>query len=329
MASRTPEWQQGLGSMTKHVLTGGSPLDSDHVWYRNVVDATGPGRDVREAWERAYDCLRPALDADFLTKFRRQTPDHAAELMFGTALLNAGWSLAPRTTGFDFTFTKAGKPGRLLVEVVTPEPPSSGAWEETPIMGGKGTFYSYDQSSRDAAMLRLTSAFCRKADVIKAAVLDGRATADDYRVIAISGVRIKQEMGLYLSACGALPEYAEAFLPIGALTVPITVPRDFSEPPKFGDARYVYSGQIPKPGRTPVERCAFLCDAFAHVDAVIFSSLLMVGSDAPEVDMSALHNPFSERGAPIMLGLGADYTVSVSDDEFSVTMAASKAKFDL
>lgn len=312
--------------MAKHVLTGQRPLDSDHVWYRNIVDAEGPGRAVREAWERAYDRLRPSLDTDFLTKFRRQTPDHASELMFGTALLNAGWSLAPRTTGFDFTFTREGEPGRLLVEVVTPQPPSADAWGETPILGGKGTLYSYDQSSRDAAMLRLTSAFGRKADLIKAAVQDGRATADDYRVIAISGVRIRSEMGLYLSASGALPEYAEAFLPIGPLTVPITVPRDFSEPPKFGEAHYVYSGQIPKPGKTPVERRAFLCDTFAHVDAVIFSSLPMVGSDAPEMDMSALHNPFSDRGAPVMLGLGADYTVSVSDEQFGITMAASKSE---
>lgn len=314
--------------MPKHVLTAASPVASDHVWYRNVVDATGPGWEVREAWERAYERLRPALDSDFLIKFRRQTPDHVSELMFGAALLNAGWSLAPRTTGFDFTFTRAGEPERLLVEVVTPEPPSSDAWEETPIMGGKGIFYSYDQSSRDAAMLRLTSAFCRKADLIKSAVQDGRAKKTDYRVIAISGVRINKEMGLYLSACGALPDYAAAFLPIGPLTVPITVPRDFSEPPKFGEAHYVYSGQIPKPGKTPVERRAFLCDAFRHVDAVIFSSLITGGSDAPEIDMSTLHNPFSDHTSPVLLGLGADYTVSVSDEEFGVTLAASETEID-
>lgn len=311
--------------MTEFVLTATKPSPTDHIWYRNIVEAKGYGADIRKAWEQQYAVLKAALDRNFITRFRTQTPDAASELFFGMAFANAGWTLGPRTTRFDFTFTRPDFPGRLLVEVVTPEPPSGGAWEES-VEDDKGIVVrSFDQSSRDEAMLRLTNAFVKKAAIIKMAIEEGHAMPGDYCVIAISGVRIAQEMHLSLESTGLPPDYAEAFLPIGGIAVPITVPKDFSKPPEFGQPRHLYSGQIPKPGKTPVERRAFLCDVFAHVDAVVFTPMNLIGVKTPEDNMTALHNPYADfEGARPMLGLAADYEVGITDEEFSLTISAQR-----
>lgn len=311
--------------MTEFVLTATKPSSADHIWYRNIVEAEGYGADIRKTWEQQYAVLKAVLDRNFLTRFRTHTPDAASELFFGMAFVNAGWTLGPRTTRFDFTFTRPDFPGRLLVEVVTPEPPSGGAWEELVEDDNGIVVRSFDQSSRDEAMLRLTNAFVKKAAIIKTAIEEGHAMNEDYCVIAISGVRITQEMHLSLESTGLPPDYAAAFLPIGSMSVPITVPRDFSEPPKFGEPRHLYSGQIPKPGKTPVERRAFLCDVFAHVDAVVFTPMNLLGVKTPEDNMTALHNPYADfEGARPMLGLAADYEVGITDDEFSLTISAHR-----
>lgn len=311
--------------MSGFVLTATAPTNADHVWYRNIVAATNYGAVIRRSWEDQYAALKPALDKNFLQRFRETTPDAASELFFGMAFLNAGWTLGPRTRRFDFTFTRPDFPGRLLVEVITPEPPTAGAWEESHFGENGGVIRSFDQSSRDEAMLRLTGAFVKKADIIKKAIEEGHVQQGDYCVVAISGVRITQEMHLSLESTGLPPEYAAAFLPIGSMTIPVTVPKDFSKAPEFGEPSHLYSGQIPKPGKTPVERRAFLCDVFAHVDAVVFTPMNLMGIKSPEDNMSALHNPYADFAAPRpMLGLAADYEVSITDEDFSLTISAQR-----
>lgn len=304
---------------------------TDHVWFRNLVTEEG-NEDTfeirsmfKQTCDEAFQALRPSLDPNFAQRFREETPEAASELLFGMAMIRAGWSLADRTTRFDFTFTRPSFNGRVLIEVTTPAPPHHTAWTEEPLKNGGGTLRSFDQSSLDAAMTRLTSGFYEKSKIVKKAIAEGHVRTGDYRVIALGGTRISAEMHWPLSPTGLPPDYAAAFLPIGSLAVPITVSRDFNEPPKAGEARHLFSATIPRGDKTTVSREAFAGPLFPHVDAVMFSPVSVSGFDKPELQSSTLHNPFSDfAGERPMLNLAADYTVDITCDELQLTLATSR-----
>lgn len=317
-------------------LTSHPAKMTDHVWFRNLVsdegneDTVGIRALFKRTCDEAFEALKPSLDPDFPQQFREKTPERASELLFGMAMIRAGWSLAGRTTRFDFTFTRPDFDGRVLIEVTTPAPPDRSAWSEKPLKGGGGTLRSFDQSSRDAAMTRLTSGFYEKSKIVQNAISEGHVRTGDYRVIALGGARISAEMHWLPSQTGLPPDYAAAFLPIGPLSVPITVYRDFSEPPKAGEARHLFSATIPRGEKATVSREAFASPLFPHVDAVMFSPVSVNGFDKPELQSSTLHNPFSDfRGERPMLNLAADYTVEVTDEELKLTLATSRGEEDV
>ena len=200
------------------------------------------------------------------------------------------------------------------MEVVTPAPPERlGEYEER----DGYTFYSFGPESRDAALLRLTSAFWTKARIVDQALREGHAAADDYKVVAISGVRLSQEGEWGLEGFGNPPDFAAAFLPIGSLEIPITLSRDYSTPPKSGPARYAYSGAI-KREPEDVERDAFLSGRFPQVDAIAYTSMGL-SNLRPERQVGVLHNPTSAcSGARPTFGLGADYYVESTAVDFSI-----------
>lgn len=312
------------------ILTSDPVETTDHVWFRNLVTEEGNEdtfeirQEFRAACELAFDTLRPSLDPNFIKRFRTQTPNAASELLFGMACVRAGWTLAPRTPRFDFTFTRPDFDGRLLVEVTTPAAPPSTAWEEETIKSG-ARLRRWDQSSKDAAMTRLTSGFKTKAEIVQEAIDLGFVRAGDYRVIALGGARLSAEMGWTAIATGSNPDYAPAFLPIGPLTIPITVDRQFKSPPKAGEAHHIFSGEIPRGDKESVSREYFASDRFPHVDAVMFSPVSVNGFGTPELQSSTLHNPFSDFvGKRPMINLGADYTVSVTDDALIMNVATSR-----
>ncbi|WP_425985816.1 hypothetical protein [Brevundimonas sp. TWP1-2-1b1] len=310
-------------------LTSHPAKPTDHIWFRNLVtedgneDTFGVRTAFKQACEEAFEALRPSLDPNFAQRFREETPEAASELLFGMAMIRAGWTLTGRTTRFDFTFTRPDFDGRVLIEVTTPAPPDRSAWEETEFDGG--TLRSFDQASRDAAMTRLTGGFYEKSKIVLKAMEEGHVRTGDYRVIALGGTRISAEMHWTASPTGLPPDYAAAFLPIGSLSVPITVPRDFSEPPKAGEARHLFSATIPRGDKATVSREAFASARFPHVDAVMFSPVSVTGFATPELQSSTLHNPFSDfSGERPMLNLAADYNVAVTDEELQLTLATSR-----
>lgn len=312
-------------------LTSHPAKPTDHVWFRNLAiadgeeDTFGVLATFRQTCDEAYEALRSSLDANFSQRFREETPEAVSELLFGMAMVRSGWSIAGRTTRFDFTFTRPDFDGRVLIEVTTPAPPDRRAWTEEPLKGGSGTLRSVDQSSRDAAMTRLTGGFYEKSKVIQKAISEGHVRPGDYRVIALGGTRLTSEMHWPPSPIGLPPDYAAAFLPIGPLSVPITVPRDFGEPPKAGEARHLFSATIPRGHKANVSREAFASPLFPHVDAVMFSPVSIAGFETPELQSSTLHNPFSNFvGERPMLNLAADYTVQVTDHELKLTLATSR-----
>lgn len=312
-------------------LTSHPAKTTDHVWFKNLVTEEGNEDTAairtlfRRTCDDAFEALKPSLDPDFPQQFREKTPERVSELLFGMAMIRAGWSLAGRTTRFDFTFTRPDFDGRVLIEVTTPAPPDRSAWSQKQIKGGSGTLRLFDQSSRDAATTRLTSGFYEKSKIIKNAISEGHVKPGDYRVIALGGARISAEMHWSPSPIGLPPDYAAAFLPIGPLSVPITVRRDFSEPPKAEEARHLFSATIPRGDKATVSREAFSGPLFPHVDAVAFSPVSVTGFDTPEFQSSTLHNPFSDfRGERPMLNLAADYTVEITDELLKLTLATSR-----
>lgn len=308
------------------ILTAQDAGPGSHVWYGNMVapDVSEAGAEFRDRCENAYAQLAPWLDANFVKRFRTTTPDAVSEMFFALALQHSGWTLTQdRARRFDFAFTRPDHPGRLLVEVVTPSVTDWTAWEESEF-GDGGVIRSFDERSRDAAMLRLSSALHDKAKVIGESIALGDVRPDDYRVVAISGVRLSQEMHLSLSAGGMPPDYARAFLPIGPMAVSVTVPKDYSRPPEFGEAHHVQSDTMTKTTGAQVQRAAFATDAYPHVDAVMFSPVSIAGFEHPAAQTTALHNPYSDYSGPVVrTGLAADYRLAICDTHLTLSIDKS------
>ena len=179
----------------------GPPLEeSDHRWFKTMWRGrTVLARGLRRFSALTFNEFKHFLDDDFPSRFRKDTPQRFSELFYAAAFRNAGWQPIDRVTGFDFAFAIPSG-GRLLVEVSTPDPQTKDTWREEQI--GPVLSVSGDGKSKDAALLRLTTAFAAKESIIRDVVQKGRATSADYKVIAISGVRISQEARISISANG-------------------------------------------------------------------------------------------------------------------------------
>ena len=300
--------------MTSGSLFEGGRRPDDHRWFSRMQDgASETATALRAFAEETHAAHRGLLDDNFARVFRSRTPEHFSELFYLAALVHAGFVPLPRVTRFDLAFQLAGG-HRLLVEVVTPAPPERlGEYEERDGF----TFCSFGPESRDAALLRLTSAFWSKAKIIDRALREGHARAGDYKVVAISGLRLSQEGEWGLEGFGNPPDFAAAFLPIGSLEIPIALSRDPSIPPRSGSARYAYSDTIRREPQD-VERDAFLSGRFSQVDAVAYTDMELSNVRA-ERQIGVLHNPTSSWPGPRpIFGLGADYYIESTAAEFSI-----------
>jgi hypothetical protein len=280
------------------------------------------------------------LDDNFPQVFRQDTPARFSELFFAAAFSQAGWSPIARVKRFDLAFALPSG-GRLLVEVVTPAPQSRDSWTEEEIPGG-GILASGDDRSKEAALLRLTSGFVQKARIIAQAISDGHVGPKDYKVIAISGIRIAQETPIPVHASGMPPDFAKAFLPMGGMYVPITLNRKSSEL-TWGELQHRFTDIIPKEIGEPVRRDAFASGDFSFIDAVAYSEVGFDDLDRAKHQVGVLHNPtslFEDDRAN--LRMGSEYFGRIEGDQLQLTRkrlpeveaveeaaaAASRASFD-
>lgn len=298
-------------------LFPGDAQETDTRWYSNLLAAQNEyARRVRDFSENAFQEFEGLLDPDFVVKFRRSTPASFSELFYAMAFRDSGLTPAARTSGFDLTFGVPG-PRRVLVEVVTPNPPAASSWEQ----GDHGNFTSYtaDQRTMDETLMRLTSSFKRKADDLYSARRDGRVRPEDFCIVAISGVRIMQESPMLLSVMGVPPDFAKAFLPIGPLTVTVTRPRDRDGPLEWSQPTHTYRERIPK-GDAGVQQTAFISGEFAHVDAIAYTNAHLSDLSDVSAQVGLLFNPTSPRYIQRPhVGVGVQYDIELSRDEFALT----------
>jgi len=286
-------------------LFGAKPTYEDHRWYKRLwAGRTPQARHVRRFCALTYDEFEQHLDVGFPTSFRRQTPARFSELFYAAGFRQAGWKPIAPVRRFDLAFAMEGG-RRLLVEVVTPQPPPPATWTEEEVNGF--TIRSADGSSKEAALLRLTAGFAEKARIIRQAIAEGHATSNDFKIIAISGLRISQETPIAVHASGMPPDFARAFLPIGHLFVPISLDQRSAEI-QWGEFQHRFSDEISKPEGKAVQRDAFVSGDFPHVDAIAYSEVHTDDLQNIRHQIGVLHNPTSqypyERPA---LRMGTEY----------------------
>lgn len=293
------------------MLFDATERESDHVYFQKLKKPTF--RPDIVAWcEATYERARNLLDSDFPTVFRRETPQRISELLFSAAFLDAGWQPLDRIPGFDLAFQMEN--GRLLVEITTPEPHSSDTWTEVRKNGI--TLYRADENTMDAALRRLTSSFATKASKIRERCEKGDISKSDYIVIAISGFRLNQETPFPPEIGGPVPDFAKAFLPIGAQYVNIQIGNESNIPSGGG---WKFKPTIDQAGKNPVDRDFFLRPEFNHIHAVAYTPLRFSAPICPIMECEALHNPMAcakDRAVP--LRLGSEYGVEVGENEFSI-----------
>lgn len=294
-------------------LFSAEPRECDHRGYSNIRRSkVFPG--LRGWCDEAYDRHRAELDRDFPNSFRRETPKRVSELFFADAFARAGWKPAGRVVGFDLAYRLAER--RLLVEVVTPNPPSYQCWGEEEHNGS--TVFTADERTTEANLLRLTGSFYSKAQRIAARLDADSDIALDYKVIAISGFHIGQETPFEPSGKGNVSDLMRALLPIGDpfVRIPIGPGSDEAET----ELHYQISSSLRKPSGEMVPQTAFIDGEFPHVDAVAYSPVNLLGLSEPHWQVEVLHNPTSawptERPD---LGMGCERFVKLTKDDFEVT----------
>ena len=291
------------------------PSETDHRAYGNLRK-TDFRPDVRDWCEATFARAQAMLDDDFPDRFRRETPQRLSELLFAAAFLDAGWKPIERVMGFDLAFALDGD--RLLVEVTTPEPHSPDTWTEE--KGDGWTSWSTNATTEDAALRRLTGGFASKAEAIRKRCDAGEIADGDYVVIALSGFRLSQETPNAPDIGGPVPGFSKAFLPIGSQYVTVRVGEDQKDYEPL-DGGWHFKGTIDQEGKNPVDRDAFLRSDFEHIQAVAYTPLhLGLGEGlAPIKECAALHNPMARsKNNAVKLGLGAEFGVEISDNEFSI-----------
>lgn len=298
------------------MLFSTQPQDRFHRWYNRLADLSplsDDGRRVRRFCELAYKELRSALDDDFDKRFRLDTPQRFAELYFGKALLDIGWTLEERVSPFDFHFKDLNGQS-VLVEVVTPTPISREGIERHSAEGGT-TITSMSGKAREASLTRLTSAFYDKTKLISEKKL---TRSDDRIVIAISGLRLSQEGYWPIGATGLPADFIEAFLPIGPISATFKLRKgaqntDCTFERNYCEAFYKANG-------VPIYQTAFFNNDFSYIDAIIYSEMSLLSVDCPSRSISALFNPASNCSG-FEIPVGCQYRVDITDSDFSVTRA--------
>ena len=272
-------------------------------------------RVLRQMCIDVYDRNNSVIDPDFIEKFRRNTPEHFSELFFANAMHIAGFVSTGRVKGVDFAYKIPGYEGRLFIEVVTP---SITDWTGVVKQEIDGlTFTSMDGRARQASLLRLTSAFYRKAESFESSICSGHVSEKDIKIIAISGIKINQEGGWAPEHFGNPPSFSEAFLPIGQMYVPINLSAGAA---MFGSASFSYSNKIDRGQASPVERDAFVSGKFSHIDAVAYSEINLSYAERSADQIGVLYNPTSLNAGKISsIGMSADYHVAISSHDFSIT----------
>ena len=293
------------------MLFDGTELETDHRYFRNL-GKTDFRPDIATWCEATFERARMLLDGDFRERFRRETPQRISELLFAAAFLDAGWEPLGRVSGFDLAFVLGE--GRLLVEITTPEPHSSGTWTEEK---GEGyTSWSTDAKTEDAALRRLTGGFATKAEAIRKHFEVGAIAEGDYVVIAISGFRLSQESPVAPEIGGPVPDFAKAFLPIGSQYVTFRIGADSDVP---SDCGWQFKATIDQEGKRPVDRDFFLRSEFQHIHAVAYTPLHFGEPISPVKECAALHNPMARsKDQAVPLRLGREYGVEIGKDEFSI-----------
>jgi hypothetical protein len=295
------------------MLFEAEPAEGDHRYYGNLRKPEFRP-DITEWCEATYARAQAMLDDDFPERFRRETPHRISELLFAAAFLDAGWEPIDRVVGFDLAFAMEG--GRLLVEVTTPDPHSPETWTEKK---GEGyTSWSTDAKTEDAALRRLTAGFAAKAERVAQLRAAGEVTDADYVVIAISGLRLRQETPVAPDIGGPMPDFAKAFLPIGSQYVTIQV-GEGADQDKPLEGGWHPKATIDQEGKAPVDRDAFLQPRFQHVHAVAYTPLHFGAPISPIKECAALHNPMARpKAEAVRLRLGCEFGVEVREDEFSI-----------
>jgi hypothetical protein len=293
------------------MLFVGAEAETDHRYFTNLRK-TEFRPDVAEWCEATYARAQALLDADFPSRFRRETPQRISELLFAAAFLDAGWEPIGRVPGFDLAFKH--QEGRLLVEVTTPDPHGPDTWTEEERDGF--TVTTSDARTMDAALRRLTAGFANKADAIRKRCEAGEISEADYLVVAISAFRLAQEASHAPEIGGPVPDFVKAFLPIGSRYVRVRI-GEGSDTPMGGG--YEFKGTIDQEGKAPVDRNAFLRPEFAHIHAVAYTPLHFGEPISPLKECAALHNPTAgARDAAVRFGWECEFGVDVGEDKFSL-----------
>ncbi|MBT2188478.1 hypothetical protein [Sphingobium nicotianae] len=288
------------------------PAECDHPWYA-TIRASENFPELRQWCQATFNEVAEQLDKDFPDRFRRELPQRISELFFAHAFAKVGWRPVARVPGFDFAYELGN--GRLLVEVTTPsEQPADNyeVWEKDGISGGH-----VDDKSIDSALLRLTSGFCKKAEIAAERIEKGLVRENDYVVIAISGLQISQNTPVLLDSGVQIPDFIRAFLPVGPLVADVPIDKASSIQTTF---RREFSAEIQKAeGKQPVKRSAFLDDAFAHIHGVAFTSLNAAAIEMSAEQIAVLHNPSAYWTSEVpRLGMGIEYEVAIEEGGFRI-----------
>lgn len=291
--------------------------DKSHEFFKNMKNPKSEEAErCRNFCSEIYRKFDKYFDKDFKMRFPMETPARFSEMFFMQAFVSAGWDPVMPSRRIDFRFRRAGSRD-LVVEVVTPEL-VDGHGHVTALPNGMIS-REWDGSHREKALLRLTSAFYSKYKIIEEAISRNYIDENDYRIIGISGLRVRVEGGWSLGYWGNPPDFAEAFLPIGKryYDIPLVggLP-DLNE----NRANYSYSDTIKRDLRADVRRDAFVSGNFPKVNAIAYANPDLLDFEDVSKNFAVLHNSSSSwRHGDFVIGCGQEYFVGVAEGSFSIT----------
>ena len=262
--------------------------------------------------EELYEVAKAYLDSDFREQFQHNFRSRYAEMYFVSAFVDAmELELGDHSdVGPDIFLSDLN----AWAEVVTPTDGELGNPNTVPKMiAGETSNFSSDQ-----IMLRLSGAFCEKAEKFRKYLSEEIVSPSQSLIICISGGGLADNLPLH--APGSYPGIVKTLFPIGDPTCRYNL-----QTGKFRDPYHKFRQGIEKvSGKETkiIDMDFFLRDEYRHISAVVYS---WAKADNPPsrqkwgADFYTIHNPLAVNPlAHGSIGVGREYTAKLFESGFKI-----------
>ena len=258
-----------------------------------------------EDLKELYVLTKDLFDKDFCKRVKKEFVSCCAEMYFAAVMMDKyGYEVTrPSTSGPDLFLPCSN----LWLEVTTASDGDENISKSTP--------QSTPVEEAHRLILRLTNAFCTKANQILRYLEKGEIEKNQPVVIGINGARMTPQIPIYPK--GGFPPIVHAVLPVSDPILSVNKKENTTE------IKFNYRDQVNKHSGAKVNTDYFLQDHYSHISAVIYSYATVgrpgITRDNWGCDFFTVHNPQAKNPLPEnFIQSGKEYFTSNTPDEFSV-----------